>query len=198
MVVDHCKQHGETTLVVIRPGAVFGPGKSWDFGRAMKLGSFDLIFSPFARMKLTYVDNCADAILRALHAPLSGGVFNIVDSDLPTHAGFHRLCRRSGAPVGRAVFVPWVMVAMAGLGVRAVNRMFFGGRAKLPEILDYPRQQARWKPLRYDHRRAARELDWTPVVTIDQGIARTFSVASAVAPATPVQEQPREQRQVKS
>ena len=174
LVVDHC-QGKSLSLIVIRPGAIFGPGKHWDFGRALKLGGFDVIFAPLARMKLTYVENCADAIVRALDLPAGGGTFNIVDTDLPTHAAYHRFCRRAGAPTGRAVYVPWIMVAAAGLCIRAVNRTFFGGRARLPEILDHPRQQARWKPLRYSNARAAEALDWSPRVSIHEGVARMFA-----------------------
>ena len=184
LVVDHWEAERSASLVIIRPGAIFGPGKDWDFGRAMQLGGFDLIFAPFARMRLTYVDNCADAIVRALDLPEGGGPFNIVDRDLPTHASYHRMCRRAGALTGRAVYVPWVVVATGGLLIRAINRMFFKGRAKLPEILDYPRQQARWKPLQYRHGRAVKELGWTPGISIAEGVIRTFQ---SVAIQTPEQ-----------
>ena len=173
LVVDFCREKS-FSLVVIRPGAIFGPGKHWDFGRGLKMGGFDLIFAPFARMKLTNVDNCADAIVRALDVSADGGTFNIVDADLPTHAAYHRLCRHAGAPAGRAVYVPWLLVAAAGLCVRAVNRAFLGGQAKLPEILDYARQQARWKPLRYSNARATRDLEWHPAISLQEGVARMF------------------------
>lgn len=174
MVVDHCERDEAISLVVVRPGAIFGPGKDWDFGRALKLGGADVIFAPFARMKLTFVDNCADAIVRALDVPRDGATINVVDSDLPTHARFHRLCRRAGAPVGRAIFIPWVLVAAVGLTIRAINGWFFRGRAKLPELLDFPRQEARWKPLRYSRSRAATALNLAPEIALEEGIARTF------------------------
>ena len=174
MVVDYCNRDEAISLVVVRPGAIFGPGKDWDFGSALRLGKFDLIFAPFSRMKLTFVDNCADAIVGALERPTAGGTVNIVDCDLPTHARFHRMCRRAGAPVGHAIFIPWVLVAAVGLTIRAVNGWFFNGRAKLPELLDFPRQQARWKPLRYSQSCAATALGWIPGITLAEGITRTF------------------------
>ena len=174
MVVDHCARIDAISLIVVRPGAIFGPGQDWDFGSAFRLGKFDLIFAPFSRMKLTFVDNCADAIVGALERPTAGGIVNIVDCDLPTHARFHRMCRRAGAPVGHAIFIPWVLVAAVGLTIRAVNGWFFNGRAKLPELLDFPRQQARWKPLRYSQSCAATALGWIPGITLAEGITRTF------------------------
>ena len=174
MVVEYCGRFDAISLAVLRPGAIFGPGHDWDFGRALKLGGVDLIFAPFAPMKLTFVDNCADAIARSIDGPEASGTINVIDCDLPTHAHFHRLCRRAGAPVGRAIFIPWVFVAAVGLIIRAVNEWFLGGRAKLPELLDFPRQQARWKPLRYSRLRAATVFDPTPPISLAEGINRTF------------------------
>ncbi len=179
MVIDYCGRHDAISLVVVRPGAIFGPENDWDYGRALRVGGLDIIFAPFARMKLTYVDNCADAIVRALERPGEGGTINIVDCDSPTHARYHRLCRRAGAPVGRAIYIPWFVVAGGGLFIRAINRWFFSGRAKLPEILDFPRQQARWKPLRYAESNASTALEWIPSTSLVEGISRTFRAAKS-------------------
>lgn len=181
MVVEYCGRYDAISLVVLRPGAIFGPGHDWDFGRALKVGGVDLIFAPFAPMKLTFVDNCAEAIARALDRPEAEGTINIVDCDAPTHAQFHRLCRRAGAPVGRAIFIPWVIVAAVGLTIRAINEWFLSGRAKLPELLDFPRQQARWKPLRYSRLRAATILNWSSPYPLADGVSRTFK-ASTIPP----------------
>lgn len=173
MVRDHCDRSG-LPLVVIRPGAIYGPGKDWDFGRALALGKLDLVFAPLARSRFTFVDNCADAIVAAATVPEAAGkTFNIVDDDLPSNAGYHRACRRAGAPAGAALPVPWAVVAAAGWLVRLVNRTFCGGRARLPEFLDYRRQQARWKPLRYSNALARRALGWSPRVPIAQAITVT-------------------------
>ena len=45
LVTEGCRASG-THLVVIRPGAIVGPGKDWGFGRVTNVGRFDLIFSP--------------------------------------------------------------------------------------------------------------------------------------------------------
>ena len=45
LVTEACEA-ANSHLVVIRPGAIIGPGKDWGFGRVIKLGRLNVIFSP--------------------------------------------------------------------------------------------------------------------------------------------------------
>jgi 2-alkyl-3-oxoalkanoate reductase len=168
LVTEACEA-AVTPLVVIRPGAIVGPTKDWGFGRVMKLGRFDLIFSPRAKLPLTYVSNCADSIVKALEAQVpSGSVYNIVDDELPTYGRFHQLGRRfAGETVGPALYVPWFGVVLLGAAVSVINTVLFGGRAKLPELLDRRRQRVRWRPMTYNNEAAKRDLGWTPTVPLE-------------------------------
>ena len=170
MVRAHCSAKG-IPLVVIRPGAIYGPGKDWEFGRALRVGPFDLIFAPLARMRLVHVDDCAQAVVAALSLPIDGElIVNIVGSALPTHWGYHRLGRREGAPLGRAIPVPYFLLRMVGVAARLASRAFFKGRARLPELIDPPRLQARWRPLRYTNTRAKSSLGWDDKVRITDAV----------------------------
>ncbi len=170
LVRDHCRD-ADLPLAVIRPGAIYGPGKTWSFGSALGLGRFDLMFSPLAPFRLTHVDNCADAVALAVKSPAAGGqTFNVVDDNLPSHARYRRLCRRAGALMAPAIPVPWMLVAAGGWLIRLVNRKLLGDRARLPEFLAYRRQQARWKPLRYSNARLKEVLGWVPRVSIEDGV----------------------------
>ena len=173
LAASTCARH-DVPFVSIRPGAIYGPGKDWDSGAALKLGKVDLIFSPLAKLRLTHVDNCAEAVAAAVDADGVEGVFNIVDDEAPTHARYHRICRKAGSSAARAVFIPWWVVATAGLGVKLVNKALFGGKARLPEILDYPRQQARWRPFNYSNERAKAELGWNPRVRMEDATRLMF------------------------
>jgi nucleoside-diphosphate-sugar epimerase len=174
LVTDTCDVTG-LDCIVIRPGAIYGPGKDWDFGRALSVKSCDIIFAPFGPFRLTYVDNCADAIVKAISAPAGPTrIFNIVDDELPSYWRYHKACRRAGALAGFPIPVPWLIVAGLGRMVRLLNRLAFRDRAKLPELLEYKRQQARWRPLRYSNELARTALDWSPKIGFEEGIVRTF------------------------
>jgi nucleoside-diphosphate-sugar epimerase len=161
-------------LVVARPGAIYGRGKTWDYGRGLTVKGLDLIFAPLARMRLIHVDNCADALVAALTTPTAGElVVNLVDAEQPSHWSFHALARRAGAPVGVGIPVPYVLVLGLGLAARLASRLFFKGRARLPELLDLPRQRVRWRPLRYARDRAQAALGIRQRISLQEGIAGT-------------------------
>jgi len=171
LVRDHAARAG-TELVVVRPGAIYGPGKDWDAGTGLKAGRFDLIFAPFARMRLIHVDNCADAIVAALGVPLTGPLtVNLIDPEQPSHWRYHGLARRAGVATGIAIPVPYIAVLALGGSARLASKLFFRGRARLPELLDLPRQRVRWRPLRYPNARARAALGWRPRLDLTQGVA---------------------------
>lgn len=171
------------SLVVARPGAIYGPGKTWDYGRSVSFGRFDLVFAPLSRMRLIQVDNCADGLVAALTVPLEKELtVNLVDAEQPTHWGFRRLARRAGAATGTGVPVPYVFVQALGLAARFASVLFFRSRARLPELLDPPRQRVRWRPLRYSRKRAQSALGVGQRVSLAEGTAAMVSAETAVLP----------------
>lgn len=174
-------------LVVVRPGAIYGPGKDWDSGTGLKAGRFDLIFAPLSRMRLIHVDNCAEAIVAGLTAPAAQPatgpvVVNLIDPEQPSHWRYHKLARQAGVATGIAVPVPYWMVGALGLSAKLASRLFFQGKARLPELLDPPRQRVRWRPLRYPNARARSALGWTPQRSLEQGVATLAPTVGATLP----------------
>jgi hypothetical protein len=49
-------------------------------------------------------------------------------------------------------------VLALGMAARLASVLFFRSRARLPELLDPPRQRVRWRPLRYSRKRAQSAL----------------------------------------
>lgn len=162
----------QVPLVVARPGAIFGPGKTWDYGSGVVFKRLDFIFAPLAKMRLIHVENCADALIAALTAPTEGVlVVNLVDEEQPSHWRFHQLARRAGAPTGIGIPIPYVLVLGLGAAARIASWLFFDGRARLPELLDPPRQRVRWRPLRYARDRAERALGTRQRLSLAAGVA---------------------------
>lgn len=186
LVRDHAARAG-TELAIIRPGAIYGPGKDWGAGTGMKLGRLDLIFAPFARMRLIHVDNCAEAIVAALTAPLDGSLtVNLIDPEQPSHWRYHRLAKRAGVPAGLGVPFPYIFVLALGGSARLASKLFFRGRARLPELLDPPRQRVRWRPLRYPNARTRAALSWMPRLDLAQGVATLAPARDRVEDGRPI------------
>ena len=170
-IVREFADRSKVELVVLRPGAIFGPGTEWDHGAAIRVGRFALVFAPRARMRLIEVNSCARAIVAAVAAPgAAGRTLNLVDDDPPTHFQFFRSCRRRGATSAIPVPVPWPVVDLIGRFLAVVDGRLLAGRAKLPEILAHRRQQARWRDFSYPNASARSALGWRTEQTLDDGI----------------------------
>lgn len=158
-------------LVVLRPGVIFGEGRPTISSRAgLTLGGLLIQMGGRQSMPLTYVENCGDAIARAVSRDeATGETINILDDDLPTASGLVRMVRRLGRPV-RRVWVPGPAVpALCGL-YHWYSRVSGG---QLPPVLTAYRARSMWKPVRYSNRRAKTMLGWTPRVPMAEAIERT-------------------------
>ena len=164
-------EHG-ISFVTLRPGAVFGPGKASLSGRV----GIDT-FGPFLHMggsnelPLTYVDNCADAIVLAGIVPgIDRQVFNVVDDDLPTSREFFQLYRRNARAV-RGFPVPY---PVAYLLCSLWESYSVRSKGQLPARFNRRRCAAEWKGNRYSNEKLKRLTGWTPRVSFDQAAQRYF------------------------
>ena len=171
LVLEFAQAGAEVT--VVRPGAVYGPDHLWNAGLAIVLGQVGVAYSPLARQKLTYVDNCAEAIVLAAERPAAIGVtVNVVDDDLPTQRGLARAMRRAGLDVPRAVPVPYRVASAAAESLAFANRRLVGGRAKFPGVVVPASVAAQYRPLRYPNDVAKRVLGWQPRWSLDEALVR--------------------------
>jgi nucleoside-diphosphate-sugar epimerase len=164
----------ELTTTIVRPGAVYGRDRLWNAGLALRIApGFGLTIAPTARLKLTYVDNCAAAIvLAAERDEAEGAVLNVVDDSLPTQRQFVAALRRHGLPAPRSLPIPYVVASTVARAASAVNTRLFQSRLRLPEILTPARLDARYKPLAYSNLAAKRVLGWIPDVDLDEALRR--------------------------
>jgi nucleoside-diphosphate-sugar epimerase len=160
-------------LAVVRPGFVFGPGQEI-LGTRIGLPLFGLFLHLGGRnlVPLTYVENCADAVVLAgtAHAAL-GRALCIVDDDLPTSAALLRRYRREVAPL-RAVPVPYPLL-------RQLSRVnaWYSARTDghLPAMFTPYKVDSMWKRQRYSNARAKAALGWAPRVPMSEALDRTFA-----------------------
>jgi nucleoside-diphosphate-sugar epimerase len=176
LVADYGKQFG-IPYVIVRPGAVFGPGKGAITGRVgIDTFGFFLHLGGWNRIPFTYIDNCADAIVLAgLKSGIEGEVFNIVDDNLPSSRHFLREYKHNVRRF-RSIYMPhFASYALCALWEKYSN--WSGGQ--LPPTFNRSRWHAEWKNTRYSNQKVKSRLGWRPEVTMQEGLARYFEYCRA-------------------
>jgi nucleoside-diphosphate-sugar epimerase len=158
-------------VTIVRPGIVFGPGKKAipgfvgidTFGTFMHLGG--------GRLPLTYVDNCAEAIVLAgLVKGAEGEVFNVVDDELPTSRAFLRAYKRQVRKF-TSVPIPYpVTYALCALWEWYAKR----SKGQLPPVFNRRECAFSWRGHRYSNRKLKVRLGWRCRVPMQEGLQRYF------------------------
>ncbi len=166
--------------VIIRPGMIYGRDNLWHALLGAELGPLFLRVGNSATLPLTYVENCAEAMVLAAErlvepdSAVNGEIINIVDDNLPTQQDYAELVSTVIDPP-RSVSVPWPLLRTAAGLVKKTNQTVLGGRAKFPGIAVPDRLHARFKPLRYTNKKAKDLLGWEPRYNLDEAVARSVS-----------------------
>lgn len=176
MVTEYGKAHG-IPYVIVRPGAVYGPGNLAISGR-VGIGTFGLFLHLGGSnpIPLTYVDNCADAIsLAGLMPGVDGEVFNIVDDDLPSSRQFLRLYKRQ---VKRfpSLYIP--KIVSYGL-CHLWERYCAWSQGQLPPAFNRSRWNSFWKKTDYTNAKLKERLGWKPVISTRDGLQSYFEACRA-------------------
>lgn len=160
-------------LVVVRPGVIYGPGRSPITSRVgLPVGPLLIRMGGRHQLPYTFVDNCADAIKHAgLTTGTEGEVFNVVDDNLPTGNRILREARKTGKRV-RAISIPNRAI---GPLARIYETYSNWSQGQLPPVLTRYKSQAMWKPLRYTNAKARHILNWRPAISTEEGLRRTFT-----------------------
>ncbi len=166
--------------VILRPGMVYGAGNLWHALLGTEIGSRFLRIGSRATLPMTYVENCAEAMVLAAERlsepgwPLDGEILNLVDDDLPTQEEYVTAVA-ARAEVPSSITLPWPVVRAGAEALRLANDTLLRGRAKFPGIAVPERLYARFKPLRFTNERAKELLGWTPRYGLAEAIDRSVS-----------------------
>lgn len=171
----------DTELVVVRPGMVYGPGGNALSGRiGLKQGRLMIKFGRDNDLPITYVTNCAEAIVIAgQHPEAAGEVYNICDDDLTTVKTYMRQYNKLVERM-LVVPVPWPATKLLA---RAVERYHHASNGQLPAVLTPYDARSAWGSNTFSNRKI-RSLGWTPKVSTDEGMRRNFEYLRAAAQAT--------------
>lgn len=164
------REYGKTRslpYVILRPGAVFGPGKTDPSGRVgINTFGFFVHLGGGNELPLTYVDNCADAIVLAGIKPgVDGEILNVVDDERMSSRKFFSAWK--GARKAFSLSVPYpITYAFCRLWENYSKRR----RGQLPPVFNRRRCAAEWKGNRYSNEKIHRLLGWRPKVTLAEAM----------------------------
>ena len=168
-------------LTVMRPGFIWGPEHAKIAGMGRRFGRAHVLFGPFTRLPLTYVENCADCLAAAVDCSESiGETFNVVDDDnIRVWRYVREFASRSGQ-TGIMVPVPYRLgLALAQLAA-LVSRILFGKKGKLPSILTPRRFEAQFKPMRFSTNKLQKILNWKPPLNFNENLEKTYGPPAIV------------------
>lgn len=158
--------------VIVRPGAVYGPGKTSITGRiGVDTFGIYLHLGGSNRIPLTYVDNCAEAIVMAgLKKGIEGEIFNIVDDELPTSREFLNLYKKHVRHM-TTISVPfWMSYALCCLWEKYSK----SSKGQFPPVFNRSRWSAEWKGHSYSNRKLKELLGWKQRVHFEEAAKRYF------------------------
>jgi nucleoside-diphosphate-sugar epimerase len=174
IVREYGRSHG-LPYVIMRPGITFGPGKSKIPGR-VGIDTFGIFLHLGLgnQMPLTYVENCAEAIVLAGLTPgIEAEEINIVDDDLPKSREFLRRYKRK---VKRIATIP-VPYSIFYLFNAAWERYSQWSGGQLPPVFNRMTCEAYYKSHKFSNRKAKTLLSWQPRVGMNEALDRFCTYA---------------------
>jgi nucleoside-diphosphate-sugar epimerase len=126
---------------------------------------------------LSYVENCADAIVLAgIKKGVDGQVFNVVDDNLPTSRAFLRLYRENVEHF-QSIFLPKSLSYL----LSCLWEWYSGwSKGQLPPVFNRRRWASDWKGNTYSNEKLKRLLGWTPKVPFDEAARRFFAYSREI------------------
>ena len=161
--------------VIVRPGITFGPGKAKIPGRVgMDTFGIFLHLGLGNRMPLTYVENCAEAIILAGLTPsINGEEFNIIDDDLPRSRTFLRQYKRKVRRIS-TIPVPYFLFYLFNFAWEKYSK-WSGGQ--LPPAFNRRTCEAYYKSQTFSNHKVKTLLGWRPRVGMDEALDRFCAYA---------------------
>ena len=163
-------------LVVLRPGVIYGPGGGHFSNRiGLTIGKWQLNLGGGNLLPLTYVENCAEAVVVAgTHERAAGQVYNVHDDSLPTCREYLRAYKKYVAKV-QSFSVPYSGLRMLA---RMLTKYHKYSKGQLPAIFTPYKVATTWGGNHFDNSKL-RSIGWRQLVSTDDGLRRSFAAFRA-------------------
>ncbi|MGJ9405069.1 NAD-dependent epimerase/dehydratase family protein [Nesterenkonia aurantiaca] len=168
----------DLNVLILRPHLVWGPGDGQLTSRIIdraRSGRMPILGSGAALVDTLYIDNAVDAFVAGLRRlPQIAGRRLVLTNGEPRPIGelITGIAAAGGAPAPRLRLSPGLAKGLGAVVERvwALSEKLAGPRADEPPMTKFLAEQlstAHW----FDQRETQRALDWTPRVSLDQGLA---------------------------
>jgi nucleoside-diphosphate-sugar epimerase len=167
-------------MVVVRPGVIYGAeGAPLPARIGMEVFGVFLNLGGTNPLPLTFVENCAAAVVLAGRRGAEGEIYNICDDDPPTCGEYLTRYRREVRKL-RTMRVPYVLLYQIS---KLLERYVHWSEGQLPPVFTPYKVSTMWKGVRFDNAKLKR-LGWKPPVPTYEALSRTFSeLRRSMAPA---------------
>lgn len=148
---------------------MFGPGKRDLTGRCgINTFGFFVHLGGGNRLPLTFVDNCAEAVVLAgLKPGVDGEVFNVVDDETLTSRQFLKAYRKKVKPFF-CLRVPYFVTKFL---CRTWENYSVRSKGQLPPVFNRRRCSAEWGGNRYSNQKLHQRLGWKPRFDMEQALS---------------------------
>jgi nucleoside-diphosphate-sugar epimerase len=180
-VTDFIKT-GDVPVVILRPGAVWGPGTDLYSGMmGFSFGSLYIVIGMGALvLPLVHVDNLAGAIARCLEKKeAEGEIFNVIDPERITKRQYINQVVRRVDRDARVFYLPYSVL----YGITWMQELAFGLMNRRPVLTRY-RLTSSQKSILYDAGKIAARLGWKPDVSLGEAIEQLVRRAAHYGPRT--------------
>jgi nucleoside-diphosphate-sugar epimerase len=163
-------------LVVLRPGVIYGPGGGHFSNRVgLTFGKWQVNLGGGNLLPLTYVENCAEAVVVAgTHERTAGQVYNVHDDSLLTCREYLRAYKKHVTNI-RSVSVPYFGLQLLS---RMLTKYHAYSKGQLPAILTTYKVATVWAGNHFDNSKL-RSIGWRQLVSTEEGLRRSFTAFRA-------------------
>ena len=159
-------------LAILRPGVIYGRGGPEFSARVgLVINGWLFHFGGHNLLPLTYVDNCAAAVISLGNSGnVPQGVYNMVDDDLPTATEYLHGYRLHVGKIHSVRFPFCITRLLSAL----VEQYSVRSRGQIPPMLTPYKSAAVWKEHKYDNARI-KSIGWQQRVSTNAALLETFA-----------------------